>query len=73
MRKHYRTESSSAFSRVMQKLSDIDDKAERDRQIDAMRRAAAKRIAAEAQRAKPRWKKRLKKLAKKILYPFGEH
>jgi hypothetical protein len=53
--KHYRTESSSAFLRVIQKLSDIDDKDERDRQIQAMRRAAAKRIAREAR--KPWWRR----------------
>jgi hypothetical protein len=55
----------------MQKLSSHDDKDERDRQLQAMRRIAIKSIAlAKAKEAKPRWRRKLKKFINKFFRPF---
>jgi hypothetical protein len=65
---------SGAFFRVMSKLSDIDDKDERERQIQAMRRIHVKSIElAKAKEAKPRWRRKLKKFFRNLIFsPYGE-
>jgi hypothetical protein len=68
---HFFTKNSEAYFRLMAKLSSHDDKEERERQLQAMRRIAIKSIAvAKAKEAKPRWKKRLQKFFNKFFRPF---